>query len=118
MTNTYMVGNCPGPRCIKLFARVFYGKNQETPAKKNVSIAICIEICQSFFYGKKSLAKSFMQRFNFGPGGELFPDTYESIAKNINALLQSLHFKNIMKFISATFLYITTKMAIHRKTQI
>ena len=24
----------PGPRCIKLFAGVFYGKNQETPAKK------------------------------------------------------------------------------------
>ena len=24
----------PGPRCIKLFAWVFYGKNQETPAKK------------------------------------------------------------------------------------
>ena len=53
-----------GPHCIKLFAGVFYGKNQETPAKKK-SIAICIEICQSFFMAKKCLAKSFMQR---GPG--------------------------------------------------
>ena len=54
-----------GPHCIKLFAGVFYGKNQETPAKKKKSIAICIEICQSFFMAKKCLAKSFMQR---GPG--------------------------------------------------
>ena len=56
-----------GPRCIKLFARVFYGKNQETPAKKNVSIAICIEICQSFFYGKKKSGKKF---YALGPREE------------------------------------------------
>ena len=48
-----------GPRCIKLFAGVFYGKNQETPAKKKISIAICIEICQSFFMAKKKSGKKF-----------------------------------------------------------
>ena len=28
----------PGPRCIKLFAGVFYGKNQETLAKKKIPL--------------------------------------------------------------------------------
>ena len=56
-----------GPVAQNFLPEFFYGKNQETPAKKKLSIAICIEILpEVFFYGqKKSLAKSFMQR---GPG--------------------------------------------------
>ena len=49
----------------KTFCQSFLRQKSRNSGKKNVSIAICIEVCQSFFMAKKSLAKSFMQR---GPG--------------------------------------------------
>ena len=55
----------PGPRCIKLFTVFFKRQKSENCGNKNISIAICLEICQNFLWQKKSLAKSFMQ---WGPG--------------------------------------------------
>ena len=58
----------PGSRCIKLFAGFFYGKNQETPAKKTIVHCNLHRDFARVFLWQKSLAKSFMQR---GPDQEL-----------------------------------------------
>ena len=44
----------------KTFCRSFLRQKSGNSGKKKISIAICIEICQSFFYGKeKSKGKKF-----------------------------------------------------------
>ena len=49
----------PGPRCIKLFAGVFYGKNQETPAKKKIIHCNLHRDLPEFFMANKKSGKKF-----------------------------------------------------------
>ena len=51
---TYIVHICTWPHCIKLFAGVFYGKNQETPAKKCFHCNLHRDLPE-FFYSKKKV---------------------------------------------------------------
>ena len=44
----------------KTFCRSFLRQKSGNSGKKNVSIAICIEICHSFFYGKKKSGNAYM----------------------------------------------------------